>query len=166
MDGEEFRAAARAWLAANAGDAPRDYGAILPPDLYDEGVAWHRRLFADGWAGIHWPEEFGGRGLTHEHQGIWLEECARAGVPPLLNMVGLVLAGGAILLLRHTRAAGALPAPDGHGRPRVVPALQRARRGQRPGRADARAPSATASASWSTARRCGARAVATATGAS
>ena len=47
MEGEQFRAEARAWLAANAGDAPRDYGAILPPDLYDEGVAWHRRLFAE-----------------------------------------------------------------------------------------------------------------------
>ena len=35
-------------------------------------------------------------GLTAEHNGVWLLECARAGVPPFLNMVGFVLAGGAI----------------------------------------------------------------------
>ena len=50
-----------------------------------------------GYAGIHWPTEFGGRGLSIEHNRAWLLECARAGVPPVLNMVGLVLAGGAIL---------------------------------------------------------------------
>jgi alkylation response protein AidB-like acyl-CoA dehydrogenase len=98
MELDEFRTAATAWIAEHAAQAPRDYGAILPPDLYDGGVAWQRLLFAEGWAGIHWPTTYGGRGLTPDHQGIWLEECARAGVPPLLNMVGLVLAGGAIQL--------------------------------------------------------------------
>ena len=29
---------------------------------------------------------------------MWLEECADAGVPPFINMVGIVLAGGALLL--------------------------------------------------------------------
>jgi len=97
QDLDEFRSAAAAWLAANRHDAPRDYGAICPPDLIDAGVAWQRRLFADGWAGIHWPIEHGGRGLTPAHQGAWLEQCALAGVPPVLNMVGLVLAGGSIM---------------------------------------------------------------------
>ena len=77
--------------------APRDYGAICPPDLVDEGVAWQRRLHEAGYAGIHWPTEFGGRGLTPEHNAAWLFECAIADVPSGLNMVGLVLAGGSIL---------------------------------------------------------------------
>jgi alkylation response protein AidB-like acyl-CoA dehydrogenase len=94
---EVFRADARAWLAEHRHDAPRDYGAICPPDLIDAAIAWQRLLLADGWAGIHWPVEYGGRGLTPAHNGAWIEECARAGVPPFLNMVGLVLAGGAIL---------------------------------------------------------------------
>ena len=34
-----------------------------------------------GFAGIHWPVEHGGRGLSAEHNGVWLLECARAGVP-------------------------------------------------------------------------------------
>lgn len=85
------------WLAANRSDAPRDYGAICPPDLIDEGIAWQRKIREAGYAGIHWPTAFGGRGLSPEHNGAWLLECARAGVPPFLNMVGLVLAGGALL---------------------------------------------------------------------
>jgi alkylation response protein AidB-like acyl-CoA dehydrogenase len=96
IDVDTFRDDARAWLAANAKHAPRDYGAILPNDLFDHGVAWQRRLFAEGWAGIHWPTEFGGRGLTPEHNSAWIEQCALAGVPPFINMVGIVLAGGAI----------------------------------------------------------------------
>jgi alkylation response protein AidB-like acyl-CoA dehydrogenase len=94
---EEFQQQAAAWLAEHRDDAPRDYGAICPPDLIDEGVAWQRLLHDAGFAGIHWPQEHGGRGLTAAHDAIWKLECARAGVPPVLNMVGLVLAGGAIL---------------------------------------------------------------------
>jgi alkylation response protein AidB-like acyl-CoA dehydrogenase len=94
---DDFQAEAATWLAANAPDAPRDYGAICPPDLIEEGIGWQRRIRDAGFAGIHWPVEFGGRGLSVEHNGVWLLECARAGVPPVLNMVGLVLTGGAVL---------------------------------------------------------------------
>lgn len=94
---DEFRADAAAWLAEHRHLAPRDYGAICPPALVDEGLAWQRIVRDGGWAGIHWPTEQGGRGLTAEHNGAWLLECARAGVPPFFNMVGFVLAGGAIL---------------------------------------------------------------------
>jgi alkylation response protein AidB-like acyl-CoA dehydrogenase len=94
---EEFQHGATAWLAANRHHAPRDYGAICPPDLVDAGLDWQRRLTDAGWAGIHWPVEHGGRGLSAEHNGVWLLECARAGVPAALNMVGFVLAGGAIM---------------------------------------------------------------------
>lgn len=92
-----FRAEAAAWLEANRTSAPPDYGAILPPERADEGRRWQRLLFDSGWAGIHWPVEFGGRGLTPDHTAAWITECALAGVPPFLNMVGHVLAGGAIL---------------------------------------------------------------------
>ena len=96
-DVAEFKSEVAQWLAANAGRAPRDYGAICPPDLIERGVEWQRTIRDAGYAGIHWPTEFGGRGLSVEHNRVWLLECARAGVPPVLNMVGLVLAGGAIL---------------------------------------------------------------------
>ncbi|MEY4339653.1 MAG: hypothetical protein RLZ14_1503 [Actinomycetota bacterium] len=96
IDVDEFQQQARIWLEANRAHAPRDYGAICPPDLVDHGLEWHRRVHAAGFAGIHWPTEFGGRGLTPAHNAAWQFECAVAGVPSVFNMVGLVLAGGAI----------------------------------------------------------------------
>jgi alkylation response protein AidB-like acyl-CoA dehydrogenase len=93
---DEFGAQAKQWLAENKHLAPRDYGAICPPDMVQAGLSWQRHLFAHGKAGIHWPIEVGGQGLTAAHQGQWLYECALAGVPGVFNMVGLVLAGGSI----------------------------------------------------------------------
>ena len=114
-DIESFERSATAWIEAHAHDAPPDYGAILPPHLVDRGLAWQRLLFSHGWAGIDWPTAHGGRGLTPAHRAAWVRQCALAGVPPFINMVGIVLAGGSTLLfgteaqksahLRNTLAA-------------------------------------------------------------
>ncbi|MFE7134885.1 acyl-CoA dehydrogenase family protein [Streptomyces sp. NPDC057638] len=53
-----------------------------------------RRLGADGWLGVGWPAEYGGRGLTPVEQFIFFDEAAQAVVPlPLmaLNTVGPTL---------------------------------------------------------------------------
>jgi alkylation response protein AidB-like acyl-CoA dehydrogenase len=97
IDVEQFRDGAARWIQEHRADAPRDYGAILPPALADEGRRWQRALFEAGYAGIHWPTEFGGQGLTPEHQAAWITECALGQVPPFLNMVGCVLTGSALL---------------------------------------------------------------------
>ncbi len=94
---DELAQQARDWLA-DQDDLPPDWGAIMPPERRDQGLAWQQRLHAAGFAGIHWPEHLGGRGLTVEHHRAWMEVAADAGVPPFLNMVGLVLAGGSLQL--------------------------------------------------------------------
>ena len=94
---DDFADAARAWLSAHAAEAPPEYGPILPPELRDEACAWQATLFDAGFAGIHWPTEVGGRGLSPDHNAAWITECALAQVPPFLNMVGIVLTGGSIL---------------------------------------------------------------------
>ena len=94
---DEFATEARGWLEEHRGIAPPDYGAILPSQLADVGRAWQATLFAAGFAGIHWPEAFGGRGLTPEHTAAWTTACGHAEVPPFINMVGCVLTGGALL---------------------------------------------------------------------
>jgi alkylation response protein AidB-like acyl-CoA dehydrogenase len=56
--------------------------------------ALHRKLGADGWLGVGWPREYGGRGLTPVEQFVFFDEAARAGLPlPLvaLNTVGPTL---------------------------------------------------------------------------
>jgi alkylation response protein AidB-like acyl-CoA dehydrogenase len=96
-DPEAFRPVATAWLAAHTADAPSNYGAIVPEAELAVAVRWHRGLADAGLIGLHWPRAWGGQGLTGEHTGVWLEECAHAGVPPFLNMVGLVLTAEGLL---------------------------------------------------------------------
>jgi alkylation response protein AidB-like acyl-CoA dehydrogenase len=92
-----FRSDARDWLAAHAAEAPPDYGPIVPAHLEQEGRRWQRLLATSGWAGIHWPTDHGGRGLSADHQAVWLEEAARSNVPPFINMVSIVLMGGTVV---------------------------------------------------------------------
>ena len=50
-----------------------------------------RQMGADGWLGVGWPKEWGGRGLTAIEQYVWFDESMRAGAPvPMLtiNTVG------------------------------------------------------------------------------
>lgn len=75
---ELFRAEARDWLNDNVprGQRPPEGQAMREFDL-----AWQRRQFDGGWAGVSWPVEYGGRGLALTEQLIWYEEYARAGGP-------------------------------------------------------------------------------------
>lgn len=77
---------------------PPDWGAIVPPARVGEARQWQARLHAAGFAGIHWPVEYGGLGLTPEHTAAWVLACTRAEAPAFLNMVGHVLAAGSLLL--------------------------------------------------------------------
>src|SRR5215467_5039414 len=57
----------------------------------DANRAVVRQMGEDGWLGVGWPTEWGGRGLTPVEQFIWFDESMRAGAPvPMLtiNTVG------------------------------------------------------------------------------
>ena len=89
-----FRDELRAWFEANqAGE---------PPATEDEHYAWRRdfqrRLAADGWAAVHWPREYGGRGATLTQSAIFFEELGRSGAPLPANVLGLLLAGPTIMV--------------------------------------------------------------------
>ena len=86
---EAFRAEARAWLEANVPGSARPRGDDLRARRAFD-VAWQRKLFDAGWAGISWPKEYGGRGASLMEQLIWYEEYARAGAPEITTtFVGL-----------------------------------------------------------------------------
>ena len=83
---QAFRAELRAWLAANLPREP------LPETLEAEAAyltAWQRRCFDAGWAAVHWPREYGGRGATLTETAIYQEEMARARAPQMMNRVGI-----------------------------------------------------------------------------
>jgi alkylation response protein AidB-like acyl-CoA dehydrogenase len=89
-----FRDELRSWLAEHPLDDEPDGDG-------DEHYAWRRefqaRLAQDGWAAVHWPREYGGRGATLTESAIFFEELARAGAPLPANVLGLLLAGPTIM---------------------------------------------------------------------
>ncbi len=94
---DEFRAEVRSWLERNV---PRDEP-VTPEERRRRAMKWQRAQFDAGWAGVAWPTDFGGRGLSLIEQIIWFEEYARAGAPALLRdplFVGLSHAGPTLIL--------------------------------------------------------------------
>ena len=95
---EKFRAEFRVWLAE---EVPR-YGEAPPPGdwparrAYDCG--WQRRMYEAGYAGVGWPEEYGGRGATLTEQLVYYEEISRSGAPYIgANFVGVMHAGPTLM---------------------------------------------------------------------
>src|SRR5215218_222763 len=78
----EFRTTARKWIKANA---PKKYEAELSKsslgrirlekeEIVDVGKAWQKKKAEGGWACLHWPKEYGGRGATPIEKVIWQQE--------------------------------------------------------------------------------------------
>lgn len=76
----EFRARAREWLAANVPSTPRPAGG---PAASQFDRDWQKKLHEHGWAGVAWPKEYGGMGLSGLQQVTWYEELSRAHAPAL-----------------------------------------------------------------------------------
>jgi len=96
-----FRDEVRAWLRQNM---PREWTARLAAssdvpraEAYDLLRDWQRRLHAAGFIGLTWPREYGGRGLTFMEEMILAEEMALAKAPPVLNILGIGMAGPTIM---------------------------------------------------------------------
>jgi alkylation response protein AidB-like acyl-CoA dehydrogenase len=98
--GEEFRQAARAYLASiltarTATSVVTVLGA--GQDNLETGRQFLARLGGEGWSVPTWPRELGGAGLGPDLASVWNEELARFEVPDLypfrigLNMVGPTL---------------------------------------------------------------------------
>jgi alkylation response protein AidB-like acyl-CoA dehydrogenase len=91
-----FRDELRGWLGENQpGDPPTGEGEEAS---YEWRRNFQRRLAEGGWAAVHWPTEYGGRGATLTQSAIFFEELARAGAPLPANVLGLLLAGPTIMI--------------------------------------------------------------------
>jgi len=74
-------------------EAGRKLTSVFSP--FDEVMAWHKILYARGWAAPAWPVEYGGTGWSVEQRYVFAEEHARRQLPPLLpnglKMIGPLL---------------------------------------------------------------------------
>ncbi|MEV0972413.1 acyl-CoA dehydrogenase family protein [Microtetraspora glauca] len=98
---ESFRSRARAWLAGNM---PRLADAAPPSTEGDEDEQrWRRarelqkKLYAGGFAGICFPEEYGGLGLTPAHQQVFNEESDGYELPVVLNIPSFSICAATLL---------------------------------------------------------------------
>jgi alkylation response protein AidB-like acyl-CoA dehydrogenase len=96
----EYRAKVRAWLEEHASEAPvlRGEGAI---EDEDEAIAahraWQRKLAEGGFVGVTWPKEYGGHSLGPLEQVIVNQEINRAGLPGILDSIGVGMLGPTII---------------------------------------------------------------------
>ncbi len=91
---EAFRDEVRAWLEANV-DLPTRFRSL--EEEFAWGREWQARLARDRWVGIHWPEEYGGRGATPLQVAIFNMEYARSRAPQPVNRNGINHVGPTIL---------------------------------------------------------------------
>jgi alkylation response protein AidB-like acyl-CoA dehydrogenase len=108
---DAFRDEVRTWLAEHV---PTERRPIEGQAMREWDLAWQRLQHEGGWAGIAWPAEHGGRGLTLTQQLIWYEEYARTGLRPIdSRFVGLAHAGPTLI-------ARATPEHQAYHLPRIL----------------------------------------------
>ena len=96
LDEARFRSQARAWI-----DATLPALAWPEPVAMEDKVAfwrpWQRAMADAGYAGLSWPQAYGGAGLGPIHRTILAEEMDDAGAPEPLNIIGEGFAGPTIV---------------------------------------------------------------------
>lgn len=92
-----FREKTRGWLEAHKAEAPPRSGESDDPTYIDARRAWQRKLAEAGLAGVTWPTELGGQGLGPIENVIVGQEIGRAGVPGILDVIGVGMLGPTII---------------------------------------------------------------------
>src|SRR6185295_9215017 len=69
-----FRAQAKDWIAANRPAEGWQNRTGRDTDAIAQSKAWQKKKYDAGWACIHWPQEYGGRGATPIERVIWSQE--------------------------------------------------------------------------------------------
>jgi alkylation response protein AidB-like acyl-CoA dehydrogenase len=98
---DAFRHQARAWLddhvvgefaalGGRGGSGDETFG-------FETRLEWEKVLAADGWTGLGWPVEYGGRGASIAHQVIFNEEYVKAKAPGRVSVLGEGLIGPTII---------------------------------------------------------------------
>lgn len=92
-----FRAAVRDWLQQHYRAFQEGWNGPADARDLDFRRAWEDALCANGWSGLGWPTEYGGRGLDLVRQAIFHEEHALCGAPLGVNLIGHGILGPTLL---------------------------------------------------------------------
>lgn len=92
-----YRTEVRAWLEQNKSAAPATRGRGDDPEAVAAHRAWQRKLAEGGYVGVTWPAEHGGQGKGPLHQVVINQEIARAGVPGILDAIGVGMLGPTLI---------------------------------------------------------------------
>jgi alkylation response protein AidB-like acyl-CoA dehydrogenase len=101
-DDAAFRTEFRSWLGANVPaewSDPEFWQVRTPDEGFDLRREWEAQKARDGFAGIAWPKEFGGRGGTPSQKAIYDEEMALADAPVTVNTLGLTFLGPTVMAI-------------------------------------------------------------------
>src|SRR3954471_2476052 len=96
----QYREQVRAWLEEHKSEAPvlRGENALKDEDeIVTARREWQRKLAEAGLAGVTWPKDVGGQGLGPIEQVVVNQEIARAGVPGILDVIGVGMLGPTII---------------------------------------------------------------------
>src|ERR1035437_6591118 len=74
-----------------------DLGAGGGDAIWARLKAWHKKLYAAGWAGLTWPKEYGGRGAPFIERVIFQQELGRLNLPMGCNVLGVIMTGPALM---------------------------------------------------------------------
>jgi alkylation response protein AidB-like acyl-CoA dehydrogenase len=97
---EEFRQEAQVWLADNMTRLPDGVSQSDRLEWDEEGDlsrVLQRRLFDGGYAGIAFPAEYGGQGLTEQHQKVFADEASGYEMPLRFDIPTLTILGATLL---------------------------------------------------------------------
>src|SRR5260221_3491825 len=100
-----FRAEAKAWISANA---PKQYEDELKKsslgrtqlkgaNILEVAKAWQKKKADAGWACLHWPKEYGGRGSSPIERVIWQQEEGAFGKLSGMFIIGHGMCGPAMM---------------------------------------------------------------------
>ncbi len=93
---DDFRARARAWLQANAPRRGAADDESAGSATIAEQKAFQAKLHDAGFAGITWPKEYGGQGLTSAEQITWSQEARDYDLPVGIFFIGLSMPGNTL----------------------------------------------------------------------
>jgi alkylation response protein AidB-like acyl-CoA dehydrogenase len=96
-DQAAFRDQVRSWLQEHKDQAPAQTGDSGDSAYIDSRRAWQRKLAEAELAGLTWPKEFGGQGKGPIEQVIVNQEIAAAGVPGILDIIGIGMLGPCLI---------------------------------------------------------------------